>query len=117
MTRAYCVFVVVDLSFNIVTTSLIIVRIMIHRAGLRKSIGEQACVVSSLHYIPCSGTRHHGREYISIIAMTTESCMISAISSVIYLILYTIDNFAQYPFMVIQSQMQVRDGITLYTGI
>ncbi|KAJ8592273.1 hypothetical protein M405DRAFT_787713 [Rhizopogon salebrosus TDB-379] len=91
MTRAYCVFVVVDLSFNIVTTSLIIVRIMIHRAGLRKSIG----------------TRHHGREYISIIAMTTESCMISAISSVIYLILYTIDNFAQYPFMVIQSQMQV----------
>lgn len=41
--------------------------------------------------------------------MTTESCMISAISSIVYLILYAMNNFVQYPFMVIQNQMQVRD--------
>ncbi|OAX35364.1 hypothetical protein K503DRAFT_697138 [Rhizopogon vinicolor AM-OR11-026] len=90
MTKAYCVFVVVDLSFNIITTSLITARIMIHRSALRKSIGT-----------------HHGREYISIIAMTTEFCMIYAISSVVYLVLYATDNFVQYPFMVVQCQMQV----------
>lgn len=39
--------------------------------------------------------------------MTTESCMISAISSIVYLILYAMNNFVQYPFMVIQNQMQV----------
>ncbi|KAG1717639.1 hypothetical protein EDB19DRAFT_1811000 [Suillus lakei] len=91
MTKAYCIFVVVDLSFNIITTSLITACIMIHRARLRKTIGTQDI----------------GREYISIIAMTTGSCMISAISSIVYLVLYTMDNFVQYPFMVIQNQMQV----------
>ncbi|KAG1877199.1 hypothetical protein F4604DRAFT_664949 [Suillus subluteus] len=44
--------------------------------------------------------------------MTTESCMISAISSIIYLVLYAMDNFVQYPFMAIQNQMQVRDNTT-----
>ncbi|KAG1767537.1 hypothetical protein EDD22DRAFT_754122, partial [Suillus occidentalis] len=63
--------------------------------------------------IPCSvflvviGTRVHGREYNNIIMMTTESCMISAISSIVYLVLYAMNNFVQYPFMVIQNQMQV----------
>lgn len=42
MTKAYCIFVVVDLSFNIITTSLITACIMIHCAKLRKLIGEQA---------------------------------------------------------------------------
>lgn len=41
------VFVAVDLSFNIITTSLITTRIMTHRAALRKSVGKQKCVVSS----------------------------------------------------------------------
>ncbi|KAG2136100.1 uncharacterized protein EDB93DRAFT_791161 [Suillus bovinus] len=91
MTKAYCIFVVVNLSFNIITTSLITARIMMHRTKLRKS----------------TGTHDHGTEYISIVAMTTESCMISAISSIVYLILYAMDNFVQYPFMVIQNQMQV----------
>ncbi|KAG2339982.1 hypothetical protein BDR05DRAFT_967372 [Suillus weaverae] len=91
MTKAYCIFVVVDLSFNIITASLIIACIMIHRAKLRKPIR----------------THDHGREYLNIIAMTTESCMISAISSIIYLVLYATDNFVQYPFMAIQNQMQV----------
>jgi hypothetical protein len=36
--------------------------------------------------------------------------MISAISSIVYLVLYAMDNFVQYPFMVIQNQMQVRDN-------
>jgi hypothetical protein len=35
--------------------------------------------------------------------------MISAISSIVYLVLYAMNNFVQYPFMVIQNQMQVRD--------
>jgi hypothetical protein len=39
--------------------------------------------------------------------MTTESCMISAISSIVYLVLYAMDNFVQYPFMIIQNQLQV----------
>ncbi|KAG2111735.1 hypothetical protein DEU56DRAFT_749539 [Suillus clintonianus] len=91
MSKAYCIFVVVDLSFNIITTLLIAACIMIHRAKLEKS----------------TGSRRHGREYTSIITMTTESCMISAISSIVYLVLYTMDNFVQYPFMVIQSQMQI----------
>lgn len=91
MTKAYCIFVVVDLTFNIITTSLIIACIMIHRTKLRKTIG----------------TRVHGREYNNIIMMTTESCMISAISSIVYLVLYAMNNFVQYPFMVIQNQMQV----------
>ncbi|KAG1772976.1 hypothetical protein EV702DRAFT_1201258 [Suillus placidus] len=91
MSKAYCIFVVVDLSFNIITASLIIACIMIHRAKLRKPIR----------------THDHGREYLNIIAMTTESCMISAISSIVYLVLYATDNFVQYPFMAIQNQMQV----------
>lgn len=91
MMKAYCIFVVVDLAFNISMTSLIITCIAIHRTRLRKAIG----------------TRVHGREYNNIIMMTTESCMISAISSIIYLVLHAIDNFLQYPFMVIQNQMQV----------
>lgn len=40
ITKAYCIFVVVDLSFNIITTSLIIACIMIHRTKLRKTIGK-----------------------------------------------------------------------------
>ncbi|KAG1792389.1 uncharacterized protein BJ212DRAFT_846488 [Suillus subaureus] len=39
--------------------------------------------------------------------MTTQSCMISSIGSIIYLILYAMDNFVQYPFIAIQNQMQV----------
>lgn len=91
MTKAYCIFVAVDLSFNVITTSLITACIMTHRTKLRKS----------------SGTHDHGREYINIIAMTIESCMISAISPIVYLVLYAMNNFVQYPLMVIQNQMQV----------
>jgi hypothetical protein len=36
--------------------------------------------------------------------------MISAISSIVYLVLYAMNNFVQYPFMVIQNQMQVSDN-------
>ncbi|KAG1789511.1 uncharacterized protein HD556DRAFT_774884 [Suillus plorans] len=91
MTKAYRIFVVVDLSFNVITTSLITACIMMHRTKLRKS----------------SGTHDHGREYINIIAMTIESCMISAISPIVYLVLYAMNSFVQYPLMVIQNQMQV----------
>ncbi|KAG1817287.1 uncharacterized protein BJ212DRAFT_1480520 [Suillus subaureus] len=91
MAKAHCTFVAVDLSFNITATSLITACIMTHRAKLAKSIG----------------TRAHRREYINIIAMTTQSCMISSIGSIIYLILYAMDNFVQYPFIAIQNQMQV----------
>ncbi|KAG1841238.1 hypothetical protein DFJ58DRAFT_808873 [Suillus subalutaceus] len=109
ITKAYCIFVVVDLCFNIITTSLITACIMMHRAKLRKSIGKQALIIliyADIAYVLRSGTRDHGREYINIIAMTTESCMISAISSIIYLVLYAMDSFVQYPFMAIQNQMQ-----------
>lgn len=101
MTKAYCIFVVVDLSFNITTASLITTCIMIHRAKLGKTMG----------------TRDHRKEYINIIAMTTESCIISAISSIVYLILYEVDNFVQYPFMVIQNLMQVIAPLVLILRI
>lgn len=91
MSNAYCIFVVVDLSFNVIMTTLITACIIMHYTKLRKS----------------TGTHYHGREYINIIAMTTESCMISAISPIVYLVLYAMDNFVQYPLMVIQNQMQV----------
>ncbi|KAG2070971.1 hypothetical protein BDR04DRAFT_567515 [Suillus decipiens] len=101
MTKAYCIFIVVDISFNIITTSLITACMMIHCAKLRKSIGN----------------RDHGREYINIIAMTTESCIISVISSIIYLVLHAVDNFVQYPFMAIQNQMQVIAPFVMILGI
>lgn len=101
MTKAYCIFIVVDLSFHIITTSLITACIMIHRAKLRKSIGN----------------RDHGREYINIIAMTTESCIISVISSIVYLVLHAMNNFVQYPFMAIQNQMQVIAPFVMILGI
>jgi hypothetical protein len=49
--------------------------------------------------------------------MTTESCIISAISSIVYLILYEVDNFVQYPFMVIQNLMQVIAPLVLILRI
>lgn len=113
MTKAYRIFVVVDLSFNVITTSLITACIMMHRTKLRKSSGKQAILYHYPDVRPLSGTHDHGREYINIIAMTIESCMISAISPIVYLVLYAMNSFVQYPLMVIQNQMQVRDYTTL----
>lgn len=83
----------ISLSLNLIIMVLIVIRLSIHHRNIRNAMGAPG------------GT---GGLYKAIIAMLVESFSIYAINFLLYTGPWIADNFAQYIFLPLLSQTQVR---------
>ena len=83
----------ISLSLNLLLMLMIVIRLGIHQRNIRKAMG---------------GSAGAGGMYKAVIAMLIESFSLYAINFLLYTGPWIVNNFAQYIFLPILSQTQVR---------
>ncbi|EPQ58308.1 hypothetical protein GLOTRDRAFT_72606, partial [Gloeophyllum trabeum ATCC 11539] len=80
----------ISLSLNILVTLFILVRLLLHRREMCKSLGEA-----------------YGKYYVAIAAILVESAALYAACSILFLVPYVLNHPLQFIFMQILSQVQI----------
>lgn len=89
-------------ALNVLITIMITTRLLLYRRALLKTFGNQRAL---------------GIPYATITSMLVESCVLYAVSSILFLVPYGIKNPISNVFIPILIQVQVPVLIILYFGI
>ena len=86
----------ISIALNILLTLMIVIRLIIHSRNLHAAIGSPAGI---------------GRLYKDVVTMLVESCALSAVSSLLFIVSRGAGNHAADIFLPIFSQTQVRASL------
>lgn len=100
---------VLSVSMTVIATGIMIARLLVARGRLQRLLGLQTPSAHQHVHLPTPpiGSSDNSEPYIGVAAMLVESCALYSTFSLIFIILFAVNNPIQYVFLSALANVQV----------